>query len=194
MRHLLPSHRLLVPILLLGPVLLGLAACSRTDDRADGPAASASQDAAPAAGGPTTLKPGLWKTVTQTPSGPEDSLKCVAEGYDPGAEAARKVSPCGNPQMTRTADGFQLDLACEKKHITYVLTGQVRGDFVTTADTDLELVVSAFGRRQTLRVKAVSTYQGPCEPGGDPEGAPGRTDGRKAGRDGAQNTGKSTGR
>jgi hypothetical protein len=166
MRHLVPSPAFLVPIL-----LVGLVACSRTDDRASDPAGGASpasstgQDAAPAAGGPTTLKPGLWKTVTQTPAGPEDSLRCVAEGYDPGAEAARKVSPCGKANVTRTAQGFQLDLACEKDHITYALAGTVRGDFVTTADTDLELVVSAFGRRQTLRVKAVSTYQGPCEPG-----------------------------
>ena len=171
MRHLVPSFRILVPILLLGPVALGLAACSRTDDRAGdraagaSPSASAGQDAAPAAGGPTTLKPGLWKTVTQTPAGPEDSLQCVGEGYDPGAEAARKVSPCGNPTMTRAADGFRLDHVCQKDHITYALTGRVSGDFVTAADTDLELVVSAFGRKQTLRVKAVSTYQGACQPG-----------------------------
>jgi hypothetical protein len=171
MRHLVPSPCLLVPVLLLGLAASGLTACSRTDDRASdpaagaGPAASTSQDAAPAAGGPTTLKPGLWKTVTKTPAGPQDSTQCVGEGYDPGAEAASKVSPCGKPQMTRTADGFRLDLACQKNHIDYVLTGTVRGDFVTTADTELKLVVSAFGRRQTLQASAVSTYQGPCEPG-----------------------------
>ena len=170
MRHLVSSSRLLVPILLLGPVL-GLAACSRTDDRAHDPAAGSSQtpiaqqDAAPAAGGPATLKPGLWKTVTRTPAGPEDSTQCVGEGFDPGAEAARKVSPCGSPIVTRTADGFRLEHACRKDHIDYALTGRVSGDFVTTANTDLELVVSAFGRKQTLRMKAVSTYQGPCEPG-----------------------------
>ncbi|WP_165190490.1 hypothetical protein [Caulobacter soli] len=167
MRHVVPSPRLLlVPVL-----LLGLAACSRTDDRANDPAAGASaaqatgQDAAPVAGGPTTLKPGLWKTVTQTPAGPQDSTQCVGDGVDPGAEAARKVSPCGKPEMTRTVDGFRLDQACEKDHINYVLSGTVKGDFVTTAKTDLQLVVSAFGRRQTLRAGAVSTYQGPCEPG-----------------------------
>jgi hypothetical protein len=190
MGSLVPSSRVLIPALLLGlgSVALGLAGCSRTDDRASDPAAgsgpvsSAGQDAAPAAGGPRTLKPGLWKTVTQTPAGPEDSIQCVAEGYDPGAEAARKVSPCGSPNVTRTADGFQLDLSCEKDHINYSLIGQVRGDFVTTADTDLELEVSAFGRRQTLRMKAVSTYQGPCEPG------------QKAGQDADQNMSKTTGR
>lgn len=190
MRSLISSSRVLIPALLLGlgPVALGLAACSRSDDRASDPAAgagpvqSAAQDAAPAAGGPRTLKPGLWRTVTQSPTGPQDSVQCVAEGYDPGAEAARKVSPCGSPNVTRTADGFQLDLACEKDHINYSLVGQVRGDFVTTADTDLELEVSAFGRRQTLRMKAVSTYQGPCEPG------------QKAGQDADQNMSKTTGR
>lgn len=166
MSHPVSSARLLVPLL-----LLGLAACSRTDDRAaepaadSGPASVAQQDAAPAAGGPTTLKPGLWKTVTQTPAGPEDSTQCVGEGFDPGAEAARKVSPCGSPTVTRTADGFRLEHACSKDHIDYRLTGRVSGDFVTTAKTDLELVVSAFGRKQTLRMKASSTYQGPCEPG-----------------------------
>jgi len=171
MRHLVSSFRRLVPVLLLGPALSGLAACSRTDDRAHDPAAGSSpttvarQDAAPVAGGPTTLKPGLWKTVTQTPAGPEDSTQCVGPGFDPGAEAARKVSPCGNPTVVRTADGFQLELACQKDHIDYALTGRVSGDFVTTADTDLALVVSAFGRKQTLRMKATSTYQGPCEPG-----------------------------
>jgi hypothetical protein len=185
MLSLAPSSRVLIPALLLG---LGLAGCSRTDDRASDPAAgagpvqSAGQDAAPAAGGPTTLKPGLWKTVTQTPAGPEDTVQCVAEGYDPGAEAARKVSPCGSPEMTRTVDGFRLDLACAKDHINYLLTGTVRGDFVTTADTDLELVISAFGRKQTLHVKAVSTYQGPCEPEGESSQSAG------------QNTGKATGR
>jgi hypothetical protein len=171
MRHLVSSFRRLVPVLLLGPALSGLAACSRTDDRAHDPAAGSSpapaaqQEAAPVAGGPTTLKPGLWKTVTQTPAGPEDSTQCVGEGFDPGAEAARKVSPCGNPTMVRTADGFRLEHACQKDHIDYALSGRVSGDFVTTAKTDLELVVSAFGRRQTLRLNAVSTYQGPCEPG-----------------------------
>ena len=176
MRHLVPRPGLLVPVLLLGLAASGLTACSRTDDRASDPAAGASpaqatgQDAAPVAGGPTTLKPGLWKTVTKTPAGPQDSTQCVGEGYDPGAEAARKVSPCGKPEMTRTADGFRLDLACEKDHINYALTGTVRGDFVTTADTELELVVSAFGRRQTLRASAVSTYQGPCEPGAQTAG------------------------
>ena len=42
MRHLVPSSRRLVPILLVAPLLiapLGLAACSRTDDRAHDPAA-----------------------------------------------------------------------------------------------------------------------------------------------------------
>ncbi len=170
MRPSVLSSRPLVSIL-LGLAVLGAAGCSRTDDRAHAPTAGAGssqvagQDAAPAAGGPTTLKPGLWKTVTQTPAGPEDSVQCVAEGYDPGAEAARKVSPCGSPTMTRTVDGFRLDLSCQKNHIDYALTGTVRGDFVTTAQTDLELVVSAFGRRQTLHAQATSTYQGPCEPG-----------------------------
>lgn len=171
MRSLVPPSRPLVPVL-LGLAVFGMAGCSRTDDRAHAPAAASSapapaagQDAAPVAGGPTTLKPGLWKTVTQTPAGPEDSVQCVAEGYDPGAEAASKVSPCGRPEITRTAEGFRLDLACEKDHIDYALTGTVRGDFVTRAETELELTVSAFGRRQTLQARAVSTYQGPCEPG-----------------------------
>lgn len=191
MRHLVPSSRRLVPILLAAPLLvapLGLAACSRTDDRAHDPAAGdsqtpiAQQDAAPAAGGPTTLKPGLWKTVTQTPAGPEDSTQCVGQGFDPGAEAARKVSPCGSPTVTRTADGFRLDHACQKDHIDYALTGRVSGDFTTTATTDLELVVSAFGRKQTLRMKAVSTYQGPCEPGAPIAGQEGSEGGEKAGQ------------
>lgn len=193
MGSMVSSSRVLIPALLLGLAGLGLVGCSRTDDRAADPAAGdvntpavTSQDAAPAAGGPRTLKPGLWKTVTQTPAGPEDSVQCVAEGYDPGAEAARKVSPCGNPNVTRTTDGFRLALACSKDHIDYALTGTVRGDFVTKADTDLELVVSAFGRKQTLRMKAVSTYQGPCTPGSEP--------GQAAGRSEDQNTGKSTGR
>ena len=173
MRSLVPSPAFLVPVL-----LVGLAACSRTDDRAADPAAGdvntpavTSQDAAPAAGGPRTLKPGLWKTVTQAPGGPEESTQCIAEGYDPGAEAARKVSPCGNPTVTRTLDGFRLDHACEKSNITYTLAGTVRGDFVTNAETELELVVSAFGRKQTLHMKATSTYQGPCDPASEP-GAP----------------------
>jgi hypothetical protein len=190
MRSLVPSSPVPIPALLLGLGLigLGLAGCSRSDDRASDPAAgagpvpAAGHDAAPAAGGPTTLKPGLWKTVTQTPAGPEDSVQCVAEGYDPGAEAARKVSPCGSPNVTRTAEGFQLDLACQKNHIDYSLTGVVKGDFVTTADTDLELVVSAFGRRQTLHMKAVSTYQGPCEPGQNPGQSPGQNASKTAAR------------
>jgi hypothetical protein len=171
MSHLVPRPRLLVPALLLGVIALGSAGCSRTDDRASNPAAgegqaqAAAQDAAPVAGGPTTLKPGQWKTVTQTPAGPETSTQCVADGYDPGAEAARKASPCGSPAVMRTADGFRIDHVCEKDHITYALTGRVSGDFTTTATTDLELVVSAFGRKQALRINAVSTYQGPCEPG-----------------------------
>lgn len=170
MRLMVSNPRLLASVL-LGLAVLG-AGCSRTDDRAGAPAAASaspaaanSPDAAPAAGGPTTLKPGLWKTVTQTPTGPQDSTQCVGDGFDPGAEAARKISPCGSPEMTRTVDGFSLDLACEKNHISYVLTGTVKGDFVTTATSDLELTASAFGRRQTLHAKAVSTYQGPCEPG-----------------------------
>jgi hypothetical protein len=84
--------------------------------------------------------------------------------------------------MTRTVDGFRLDLACAKDHINYVLTGTVRGDFVTTADTDLELVISAFGRKQTLHVKAVSTYQGPCEPEGESSQSAGQNTGKSAGR------------
>lgn len=181
MRHLVPSPRVLIPaLLLLGPVAPGLAGCSRTDDRAHAPAAGDSralavpQDAAPAAGGPVTLKPGLWKTVTQTPAGPEESRQCVPPGYDLAGEAARKLAPCGKPEVTRTVDGFRLDQTCEKDHINYALTGLVRGDFVTTANTDLELVVSAFGRKQTLRAKAVSTYQGPCQPGGPPAEATAR--------------------
>lgn len=185
MRSLVPSPAVLAPALLL----LGLAACSRTDDRASDPAGGAvqtpavtSQDAAPAAGGPRTLKPGLWKTVTQAPGGPEESTRCLAEGYDPGAEAARKVSPCGNPTVTRTADGFRLDHVCEKSNITYTLAGTVRGDFTTTAETNLELVVSAFGRKQTLHMKAVSTYQGPCEPGSETAQGAGRNPGKATGQ------------
>lgn len=145
--------------------LTSLAACSRTDDQPHSPAAStpASASAAPVAGGPTTLKPGQWKTVAHTPMGDEEKIQCVGEGFDPGAEAAQKASPCGKPNIVRTADGFQLDQACEKDRIKYALSGTVRGDFVTTATTDLELVLSAYGRKQTLRLKAVSTYQGPCQ-------------------------------
>lgn len=171
MGFLVSTSRALVPVL-LGAAVAGLGGCSRTDDRAAAPAAGSGlaqaieQDAAPAAGGPTTLKPGLWKTVTQTPVGPEESIECVGEGYDPGAEAARKVSPCGgSPRMTRTGHGFGVTLSCQKDHIDYAVTGLVRGDFTTTAQTDLELVISAFGRRKTLRATAVSTYQGPCAPG-----------------------------
>ena len=148
--------------------IASLAACSRTDDQAGAPSApggpTSQQDAAPAAGGPTTLKPGAWKTVTQTPAGKEETVQCVGEGYDPGAEAAAKATPCGKPTLTRTADGFRLDHVCEKDGITYDLAGAVRGDFVTTATTDLELTLSAFGRKQTMRMRATSTYQGPCDP------------------------------
>ena len=165
MRLSILNPRVLIPALaLFGPSLLGVAACSRSDDKAAAPAAPAPEAAAPVTGGPQTLKPGLWKTVTKTPLGPEDSTQCVGEGYDPGAEAAQKASPCGKPTVTRTADGFRLDHACEKDHITYALTGVVSGDFVTTATTDLELTVSAYGRKQVMRVQAVSTYQGPCKP------------------------------
>ena len=193
MRSLVQNPRFLVPIL-FGLVVSGVAGCSRTDDRAGAPGAAGSgpvpataQDAAPAAGGPTTLKPGLWKTVTQSPGGPQESTQCVAEGFDPGAEAARKVSPCGSPRMTRTVDGFRIDLACQKNHIDYVLTGTARGDFVTTAQTDLQLVVSAFGRRQTLHAQATSTYQGPCEPGAQVAGkAAGQEPGQEPGKTGAR--------
>ena len=165
MRLSILNPRVLIPALaLFGPSLLGMAACSRSDDKAAAPAAPAPEAAAPVTGGPQTLKPGLWKTVTKTPLGPEDSTQCVGEGYDPGAEAAQKASPCGKPTLTRTADGFRLDHACEKDHINYALTGVVSGDFVTTATTDLELTVSAYGRKQVMRVQAVSTYQGPCKP------------------------------
>jgi hypothetical protein len=156
-----PSPRVLIPVL----ALLAMAACSRTDDKAGAPSSpAASEAAAPVAGGPQTLKPGLWKTVTKTPLGPEESTQCVGEGYDPGAEAAQKASPCGKPTVTRTADGFRLDHACEKDHISYALTGVVSGDFVTTATTDLDLTVSAYGRKQVMHLQAVSTYQGPCPP------------------------------
>lgn len=163
MRLTVPRSRLLLSVL----VLTSLAACSRTDGQASAPGAAAvpgATSAAPVAGGPTTLKPGQWKTVTKGPMGPEESTQCVGEGFDPGAEAARKASPCGAPTMTRTADGFQIDQACEKDHIKYSLAGTVRGDFVTTATTELELVLSAYGRKQTLHLQAVSTYQGPCQP------------------------------
>jgi hypothetical protein len=165
--------RLLISILALTS-LTGLAACSRTNDQAATPgsaaSSSASVSAAPVAGGPTTLKPGRWKTVTHTPMGAEESFQCIGEGFDPGAEAAQKASPCGKPNMTRTTDGFQLDQVCEKDHIRYALAGTVHGDFTTTATTDLELVLSAYGRKQTLHLKAVSTYQGPCPTTGEKGG------------------------
>ena len=161
MRQSTPSPRVLIPAL----ALLALAACSRTDDKAAAPAAPAPEAAAPVAGGPQTLKPGQWKTVTKTPLGPEESTQCVGEGYDPGAEAARKATPCGQPTLTRTADGFHLDQVCEKDGVKYDLAGAVSGDFTTTATTDLALTLSAFGRKQTMHMRAVSTYQGPCTPG-----------------------------
>jgi hypothetical protein len=143
----------------------GPAACSRPEHKAAAPeAAPPAPIPPPAAGGPSTLKPGLWKTVTRTPAGDEASTQCVGAGYDPGAEAAAKASPCGRPTLTRTASGFRLDHACEKDGVTYALTGVVSGDFTTTATTDLDLTLSAFGRRQTLHLRAVSTYQGPCQP------------------------------
>jgi len=144
--------------------LASLAACSRTDDRADSPISAAAP--APVAGGPTTLKPGQWKTVTKTPMGEEVSTQCVGEGFDPGAEAAQKASPCGKPVMTRTADGFAVSQTCEKDRIKYALSGTVAGDFTTTATTNLELILSAYGRKQTLNLKAVSTYEGDCKTGG----------------------------
>jgi hypothetical protein len=142
----------------------GLAACSRHDDKAVPPApAPRPSDAVPVSDGPRTLKPGAWKTVAKTPTGEESTVQCVAEGYDPGAEAARKATPCGQPTLTRTADGFRLAQVCEKSGVKYDLAGVVSGDFATTATTDLTLTLSAFGRKQTMRMRAVSTYQGPCE-------------------------------
>ncbi|CAN5401285.1 hypothetical protein BH10PSE3_BH10PSE3_08530 [soil metagenome] len=167
MRLFVPRSRALLSVL----VLIGLGACSRTYDQTSSTGATAAPTAtAPVAGGPTTLKPGQWKTVTKSPMGPEESVQCVGEGYDPGAEAAQKASPCGKPTLTRTADGFQIDQACEKDHIKYALAGTVRGDFVTTATTELELVLSAYGRKQTLHLQAVSTYQGACPTSGNPDG------------------------
>ena len=165
------SVLVLTSLALSGLALTSLAACSRTDDRADTPVSAAAP--APVAGGPTTLKPGQWKTVTKSPMGPEESIQCVGEGYDPGAEAAQKASPCGKPAMTRTADGFRIDQACEKDNIKYAVAGTVRGDFVTTATTDLELVLSAYGRKQTLHLQAVSTYQGACDTSGKTGGQTG---------------------
>jgi hypothetical protein len=174
MRFSIPRSRVPLSVLVLTSLALtSLAACSRTDDRADTPVSAAAP--APVAGGPTTLKPGQWKTVTKSPMGPEESIQCVGEGYDPGAEAAQKASPCGKPTMTRTLDGFRIDQACEKDHIKYAVTGTVRGDFVTTATTDLELVLSAYGRKQTLHLQAVSTYQGACD-------ARGKADGQTSGK------------
>ncbi|MBW8860062.1 MAG: hypothetical protein JF570_10140 [Caulobacter sp.] len=146
----------------------GLAACSRSEHKTAAPETTApAAIPPPVAGGPSTLKPGLWKTVTRTPAGDEVSTQCVGEGYDPGAEAAAKASPCGRPTLTRTASGFRLDHACEKDGVTYALTGVVRGDFTTTATTVLDLDLSAFGRHQALHLQAVSTYQGPCPAGGE---------------------------
>ncbi|CAN5568910.1 hypothetical protein BH10PSE4_BH10PSE4_47270 [soil metagenome] len=156
--------------------LIGLAACSRADDKpaAAGEVAARSPEAAPAAGGPRTLKPGLWTTVTQTPAGEQTATQCVGEGYDPGAEAGDKASPCGKPTVTRTADGFHLDQACKHKGVDYALSGVVSGDFTTTATTDLGLTLSAYGRKQTLKMRAVSTYQGACDPATwKPEALPG---------------------
>ncbi|EJL34744.1 Protein of unknown function (DUF3617) [Caulobacter sp. AP07] len=154
--------RLLRPVAILALVAAaGLTACSRADDRAKAPPAS--PPAATPVDGPRTLKPGAWKTVAKTPTGEESSVQCVGEGYDPGAEAARKVTPCGQPTLTRTADGFHLDQVCEKNGIKYDLAGAVSGDFTTTATTDLALTLSAYGRKQTMHMRAVSTYQGPCE-------------------------------
>ena len=140
--------------------LMGLTGCSRPDDKPAAPA----REAAPVAGGPQTLRPGLWKTLTKTPAGEQTTIQCVGEGYDPGADAADKASPCGKPSLTRTADGFHIDQACKHKGVDYALSGVVSGDFTTTATTDLSLTLSAYGRRQTLRMQAVSTYQGVCDP------------------------------
>ena len=140
--------------------LMGLTGCSRPDDKPAAPA----REAAPVAGGPQTLRPGLWKTLTKTPAGEQTTIQCVGEGYDPGADAADKASPCGKPSLTRTADGFHIDQACKHKGVDYALSGVVSGDFTTTATTDLSLTLSAYGRRQTLRMQAVSTYQGACDP------------------------------
>ena len=141
--------------------LMGLTGCSRPDDKPAAPA----REAAPVAGGPQTLRPGLWKTLTKTPAGEQTTIQCVGEGYDPGADAADKASPCGKPSLTRTADGFHIDQACKHKGVDYALSGVVSGDFTTTATTDLSLTLSAFGRKQTLALQAVSTYLGPCQPG-----------------------------
>ena len=157
-----------LPIVVLASAgLLGLAACSRADDASTGAAAPTAPpaEAAPVAGGPQTLKPGQWKTVSRTPTGEQVTTECVGEGYDPGAEAVRKAnSPCGPVTMTRTADGFRLEHACEHKGIYYALSGVVSGDFTTTAASDLDFTLSAYGRKQTMHLHAVSTYQGACKP------------------------------
>ena len=162
----MPRHALNSSLaIMVASGLMGLAACSRTDDRPVAPGgAAASQQAAPVAGGPQTLRPGLWTTVTKTPAGEETTARCVGEGYDPGADAVQKASPCGKPTLTRTADGFHIDQACKHKGVDYALSGVVSGDFTTTATTDLNLTLGAYGRKQTLKMQAVSTYQGACDP------------------------------
>ncbi|MBO9708357.1 MAG: hypothetical protein J7521_09105 [Caulobacter sp.] len=153
--------------LILVPALaaaLAASACSRHDDKSDtARQGEPATEAAPVAGGPQTLKPGLWKTVTKTPTGDQETTRCVGEGFDPGAEAAQKASPCGKPTITRQADGFRLEHSCKNNGIDYALTGTVTGDFTTTATTDMTMTLSAFGRRQSLHMTAVSTYVGPCE-------------------------------
>lgn len=135
---------------------VSLTACSRGADKAPAPPPAAPVE------GPRTLKPGLWSFVIASHGDQQESRQCIGEGFDPGAEAAAKSSPCGKPTMTRTADGFALSQSCQRDKITYSLTGVVSGDFTTHVVTDLDLTLQAYGQRQRLHLRSEGTYVGPC--------------------------------
>jgi len=137
---------------------LSLTACARKDDKAAAPPAAQPVPVE----GPTTLKPGLWRFVIESPAGKQENRQVVGDNFDPGAEAAAKSSPCGKPSMTRTADGFALSHSCTRDKITYSLAGSVTGDFTSRVVTDLEMTLEAYGQRQRLHLRSEGIYEGPC--------------------------------
>ncbi|HUO12141.1 MAG TPA: DUF3617 family protein [Caulobacteraceae bacterium] len=159
-------------------VLCFVAACGKPVERAGavGPGAAKAPangpDAPLAYADLPRLKPGLWRTTTDSGEGPPDTSSSCLSGRAP--VVAKIPDGCAQPSIKRTFTGeIVVDASCKTAHFSMIGHTVSRGDFQSHVTTDSETTMT-IGRQppRTSKLHIDSRWVGPCPPGRKPDDAP----------------------
>ena len=167
-------------VFMLGAAAL-LAACSGKSGGSSSSTTTSSSStttaSAPAAG--AFPKAGLWEmsatsSMTPTPMKTKVCMGMPAPGSNPFAppKSSAAGGACAKNEVTKTADGYAIDMQCAQNGMTMATTGTVTGDFSSSYKTVMTTKMTGANVPAMMQNGTTSTveakYLGACPSGMSP--------------------------